>query len=257
MSDAQEETEFGMCETHGQFEILSMTLLDRKIRRLKCPRCLDEDRAAEDARKIQEEAEASRRRWEAKIGQAGIPERFRDRTLDAYAAEGDGQKRAIEFARSYADGFCDPANAGKSALFVGQPGTGKTHLAIGIALHVMAEGRSAMFATVMRALRMIKDTWRRDADMSEAEAIQSLVYPDLLILDEIGVQFGSDSEKLLLFDVLNERYERRRPTILLSNLTAKEVSGYLGERIMDRLREDGGEVIVFDWKSHRGQSCKA
>ena len=67
-----------------------------------------------------------------------------------------------------------------------------------------------------------------------------------------SVQFGSDAEKLLLFDVLNERYERRKPTLMLSNLTAQEVAAYLGERVMDRLREDGGEVVVFDWASHRG-----
>lgn len=57
---------------------------------------------------------------------------------------------------------------------------------------------------------------------------------------------------MLLFDVLNERYERRKPTLMLSNLTAQEVAAYLGERVMDRLREDGGRVIVFDWESHRG-----
>lgn len=254
MSATDGTVELGKCERHGAFEVQTVELLGVKMRRSKCPRCIDEEQAAEAARKLQEQAEAARRRWEARIGQAGIPERFRDRSLDAYEAETDGQKRALAFARSYADGFGDPKNAGKSALFIGLPGTGKTHLAIGIALQVMAEGKTAMFATVMRAIRTIKDTWRKGSEASEADAIQALVFPDLLILDEIGIQFGSDAEKLLLFDVLNERYERKRPTILLSNLTAKEVSGYLGERIMDRLREDGGEVIVFDWASHRGRS---
>jgi DNA replication protein DnaC len=65
------------------------------------------------------------------------------------------------------------------------------------------------------------------------------------------VQFGSDTEKLLLFDILNERYERRRPTILMSNLPRDEVSSYLGERVFDRLREDGGEFISFTWESYR------
>lgn len=254
MSATNGAIELGNCDAHGAFEIQCVELLGVKMRRSKCPACLAEQDAAETARKVQEQAEATRRRWEARIGQAGIPERFRDRSLDCYVAESDGQKRALAFARSYADGFCDPKNAGKSALFLGLPGTGKTHLAIGVALQIMAEGRTAMFATVMRAIRTIKDTWRKGSDASEADAIQALVFPDLLILDEIGIQFGSDAEKLLLFDVLNERYERRRPTILLSNLTAKEVSGYLGERIMDRLREDGGEVIVFDWASRRGRA---
>lgn len=87
------------------------------------------------------------------------------------------------------------------------------------------------------------------------------MFPDLLILDEVGVQFGSDTERLLLFDILNERYERRRPTILMSNLALDDaeeggrvvpgIKSYLGERVFDRLREDGGQSVVFDWPSHR------
>ena len=82
--------------------------------------------------------------------------------------------------------------------------------------------------------------------------IALLVYPDLLIIDEIGVQFGSEFEKNLIFDILNERYENRRPTLLLSNLTVPEVRAFLGERIYDRLKEDGGRCVSFDWQSHRG-----
>jgi DNA replication protein DnaC len=74
----------------------------------------------------------------------------------------------------------------------------------------------------------------------------------LLIIDEIGVQFGSPFETNLMFDILNERYEKLRPTLLLSNLTAPEIKAFLGERIYDRLREDGGQFVPFDWQSHRG-----
>ena len=59
----------------------------------------------------------------------------------------------------------------------------------------------------------------------------------------------------MMFDILNERYENRLPTLLLSNLTAGEVKNFLGERVFDRLREDGGECVVFDWSSHRGSTA--
>ena len=55
-------------------------------------------------------------------------------------------------------------------------------------------------------------------------------------------------------DVLNERYEKRKPCLLLSNLAIDDVKAYLGERIFDRLREDGGEAVAFDWASHRGKA---
>lgn len=243
------ETRPALCERHGAFE-------SRKVFGTvwsKCSKCAEEAQAEERRRQAEQAAENNRRAWETKIGRAGIPERFRDRDLSSYVAKTDGQQRALKFAQSYAEGFDKMARSGQSALFIGKPGTGKTHLAIGIALHVMREHkRNALFLTVMRAIRGIKETWRKDSEMSEADAIEDLVFPDLLILDEVGIQFGSEAEKLLLFDVLNERYERRRPTLMLSNLTAPEVAAYLGERVMDRLREDGGQVVVFDWASHRG-----
>ena len=243
------ETRPASCEKHGAFE-------SRKLFGgvwSKCAKCAEEHEAEERKRQAEMAAENQRRAWAQKIGRAGIPERFRDRELANYIAKTEGQQRALTFAQAYAQGFEDVAKTGRSALFIGKPGTGKTHLAIGIALHVMREHkRNALFVTVMRAIRSIKETWRKDSEMSEADAIEDLVFPDLLILDEVGIQFGSEAEKLLLFDVLNERYERRKPTLMLSNLTAQEVAAYLGERVMDRLREDGGRAIVFDWESHRG-----
>lgn len=243
------ETRPASCEKHGAFE--SRKLFGSVWS--KCAKCVEEHEAEERKRQAEMAAENQRRAWEQKIGRAGIPERFRDRELAGYVAKTEGQQRALKFAQAYAEGFDAVAKTGRSVLFIGKPGTGKTHLAIGIALHVMREHkRNALFVTVMRAIRSIKETWRKDSEMSEADAIEDLVFPDLLILDEVGIQFGSEAEKLLLFDVLNERYERRKPTLMLSNLTAQEVAAYLGERVMDRLREDGGRSIVFDWESHRG-----
>ena len=203
-----------------------------------------------------EEAEREKRRveWERKVRDSGIPERFRTRTLDSFVADTDEKRRAMESATHYANNFDDVFKTGRSLLFLGKPGTGKTHLAAGIGLQIMERGYSVYFTTVMRALRRVKNTWSRSSVETETEAIDSLVYPGLLILDEVGVQFGSDTEKLILFDVLNARYEERLPTLLLSNHTLQEVKAFLGERIFDRLREDGGEVIAFTWESHRGKA---
>ena len=119
-------------------------------------------------------------------------------------------------------------------------------------MHLLHEGRLVLFTTVLRAVRMVKDAWGPAAQMTESQAVSRLTRPDLLILDEVGVQTGSEFERHLLSDVLNERYEHHRATLLLSNLPLAEVSAYLGERVLDRLREDGAESVVFDWESHRG-----
>jgi DNA replication protein DnaC len=239
------------CEAHGMFQ-------SRRVFGAvwtKCSACTAEAEIEEKAKREAQEKERAQRLWQSKIGSAGIPERFQDRSLQSYVAATEGQRRALAFAEAYAGTFDEALETGRSALFLGKPGTGKTHLAIGIGLRIMRrDNRTVLFCTVMRALRRVKDTWSRGSEMSETEAVESLAFPDLLILDEVGVQFGSETEKLILFDVLNERYERRRPTLMLSNLALDEVKAYLGERIFDRIREDKGEAIVFDWESHRGQA---
>ena len=48
--------------------------------------------------------------------------------------------------------------------------------------------------------------------------VAGFIRPDLLILDEVGVQFGSETEKMILFEIINGRYEQLKPTIVISNL---------------------------------------
>ena len=243
-------TKTDVCATHGEFT--SRQFLGRVW--TKCPKCAEE---AEIQRKAEAEAaeqDKKVRAWEARIGQAQIPQRFHDRSLDNFVADTDAKRKALNFAREYAGSFTEVLETGRCGIFVGKPGTGKTHLAVAVGLHAMRAGHAVLFSTVMRAIRRVKDSWSRDSRETETQAVAGLVFPDLLILDEVGVQFGSETERLILFDVLNERYEKRKPTLLLSNLNIDEVKGFLGERIFDRLREDGGRAVVFDWESHRGRS---
>lgn len=242
------------CPTHGDYEAKHI------IRSIwtRCPTCKQE--AEDSERRQREEAAAASRRasWIAALGRAGIPDRFQNRSLDNFLVENDGQRKAMEFAKDYTENIAQALNTGRSAIFIGKPGTGKTHLAVAIGQHAMREKNAdVLFITVMRAIRSIKDTWAKGSEQSESQAVAALVAPDLLILDEVGVQFGSDFEKNVLFDVLNDRYEQRKPTIFLSNLTKPEVAAFLGERVMDRLREDGGAVIPFTWDSVRGQNKEA
>lgn len=239
------------CEKHGDFT--SRNIINGIWTR--CPKCSDEQAAADRVVREKDELRKARERWEQRMGHAGIPDRFKDRSLKSYAAETDRQRQALAFATEYADNFNDALETGRSALFLGKPGTGKTHLAVGIGLRIMhRDNRTVLFSIVMRAIRRVKDTWGRNSLETETEAIAALAFPDLLILDEFGIQFGSETEKLILFDLMNARYEQRRPTLMLSNLTLEEVKAYLGERIFDRMREDGGEVVVFDWDSHRARA---
>ena len=237
------------CERHGDYE--SRQLFG--VVWSRCPTCSAEA-AVEDERKRKEAEDEERlRRWNAGLKHAGIPPRFTARSLENFEAVTDAQKFALEFAQNFADELVSRRQTGRCAVFVGKPGTGKTHLAVGIGLHALEASKSVLFTTVTRLVRRIRDTYNKGCSETEIQAVSVFTSPHLLILDEIGVQRGTEDEKLLLFDVLNDRYESRRSTILLSNLPSDALRGYLGDRVFDRLKEDGGQVVVFDWESRRGQ----
>lgn len=221
-----------------------------------CPVCSAEAEAARQAHDARMRGEREHAEWVHRLGRAGIPERFMDRSLDNYRAETAPQRKALAFAKEYAEDFAQVRKTGRGAIFVGNVGTGKTHLAVAIGVQAMrVHGASVLLTTVKRAIRSIKDTWVKGSAQTEGQAVAVLAFPDLLILDEVGVQFDTEFERQAMFDVLNERYERRRPTIFLSNKTQQEVAATLGERVMDRLREDGAVVVPFGWPSHRGRAA--
>jgi len=185
---------------------------------------------------------------------AKIPKRFSSVSFDNYEiADGRTMQRlAYAMAKKYADNWSDRLRAGGGLTLYGKCGTGKTHLVCAIANQIL-EGGGAMVAyrAVYDVVKSVKSTWGRDSQMTESEAINVFVRPDLLIIDEVGVQFGSEAERLILFEILNRRYENVKPTIIVSNLDEDELTECLGERVIDRLKEGGGARIGFDWGSYR------
>lgn len=237
----------GHCDKHGPFEGLTF-----KGNGPFCPTCTaDKQKADEAERNAQLVRDRLERRARELIGRAAIPPRFADRRLENFHAHDKGPAAALVVAKRFVEEFDECLETGRSLIFCGGVGAGKTHLAVGICHAVIAQDRIAVFSSVLGAIRSIKETFRKGSDITEAEAIQNLVEPDLLVLDEVGVQFGSETEKMYLFEIINGRYENLRPTIVISNLAKEPLTEFLGERVVDRLREGGGRMVVFDWPSYR------
>lgn len=236
----------GQCEKHGEFHAIKIG------GRHDCPKC-----GQESAERVS--AEASQKvalsRREAKLRSlvyhSGIPPRFRSKTFEGFEPADDKQRRVLMIVKRYADLFDERYAAGGGMVMCGPPGTGKTHLACAIGNQIMAAGRSALFSSVLAAARRVKQTYGKGSTESEQQVLDKFYEPDLLILDEVGVQFGSEAEKLIVFEIINGRYERVLPTILMSNLPEEELGAFVGDRVIDRMREGGGVVLAFDWESRR------
>lgn len=244
---AEHATETLHCDRHGDYTATHMigSIWTR------CPQCEAEREAKAKAREAELASIERSRAIEAAMRKAEIPARFADRTLDTYRATNPGQAKALEVATRYAEDVEAVMSEGRCLVLCGKPGTGKTHLAVGIAKRFIAAGHSAQFTSAMNAIRAVRETYRRDSEMTERQAVEAFAKPGLVILDEVGQQLGTEAEKVTLFDLINARYERMRPMIVISNLTIDEVRDYLGERAFDRLRENGGQAVTFTWESHR------
>lgn len=249
----------GSCESHGEWARQAPAMLADKIAG-KCPVCeqaAEAERAAAEAAKLQSSAKSLKARKINKLLEgAEIPRRFQGRTFENYRAEADAQIHAFTKAKAFADHFPKAMELGASFVFCGKPGTGKTHLACAIGNHVMRQfGNTVAFITVFEAIQRVKATYG-DSSKTESDVMRSFAQVDLLILDEVGVQFGTKYEEVIITDIINRRYADMRPTIILSNLTSDELSEYLGARVVDRMYEGGGGVLAFDWDSYRAKVAK-
>lgn len=243
------------CEKHGEFTASLLQFPGQKEPRwTTCQECFREQMKAEEKEMaIQLGKENKERKIRFALGRAAIPSRFADRQFDNYVCENEGQQKAFNSAMRYAEQWEEVKAAGRCLIMVGKPGTGKTHLAIAIARAVLATDDVAMYVRASEAISKVTETYSRDIQKTERQALDGFAVPDLLIIDEVGRQRGTDNERMILFEIINRRYEEGKPTIIISNLDLVGLRNYMDEATEDRLREGGGRAIDFNWESYRSR----
>lgn len=246
-----------ICDKHGEFALRSNKIFSRIIVNSICPKCVDEFdlRVEEKAKEIELEREeaAQKKRAEKRMEKLlvrGVSKRSIGKTFKTYISDTAGKKKALESCLELSSKIKNDEQP-FNLIMVGGVGTGKTHLANSMVIDLLDAKKVCVRINLIDLIRRLKSTWSRDSEETETEVIEMFVGVDLLIIDEVGIQFGSDTEKMFVFDIINGRYEECLPTAIISNLDINGVKEIIGERCIDRLREDGGKVVAFDWESQR------
>ena len=153
-----------------------------------------------------------------------------------------------------------------NCCLIGNPGTGKTHLATALGLAACRQGKRVRFFTAAALVNRLEEAqkqYRLDRCLSQLDKT------DLLICDELGYLSFSRPGAELLFQVFADRYERRS-LLLTSNLAFSEWGQmFQGERmtaaLLDRLThrchifEMNGESYRFreSMKARKGRKADA
>ena len=245
------------CPDHGQFNDSLVSQFGADPVWYGCPRCQFDKRHAQDLDTRSAGVTIHRDRlMNERLLDADIPPRFQSCSLDTWSA-GNSQPKlsAWHAATGYVDAFSENYAVGRSMMLLGQVGTGKTHLATGILQqvirHYAGQGLAGLYTTAGGIIRSVKDTFG-NREHTESQVYADLIAPHLLVIDEVGVQHGTDFERTVLFEVINGRYEQVKPTIVISNLGMADLRNCLGDRAVDRLRDKSGLVVLFRWDSARG-----
>lgn len=178
-----------------------------------------------------------------------IPPRFRGVSFDrppvsdmARDPQGRGAVGAI---REYLVNLDANLAQGNGIWLYGDPGTGKTTLAMLVSKSALEAGHSVAIYSLPKLLARIRRTYDAepggDSYLSFFERLTSV---DLLHIDDLGAEKRSDWVLEQLYALVNERYESQRSILVTTNLDESELKEQIGQRTVSRLVEMCGGCMV-------------
>ena len=169
---------------------------------------------------------------------------FDNFSLDYYkrnANHYEMMSRNLAFLREYANNF-DPKTS-PSILMMGGTGLGKTHLSSAVARGVIEKGNDVFYTGAIDLFSQFEIQRFKTYNNEPNELIERYFECDLLIIDDLGTEMINQFSISTLYNLLNDRLSRKKPTIVSTNLSQEDIQKKYTDRITSRML--GEYKVVF------------
>ena len=214
-------------------------------------------REAERKKEEQEAQEAKIRKLDRIRGASLLGDRYKDTTFEKTDTERSGDfLKAFERCKRYCTIPAEALANGYGMYIYGDSGTGKTHLTACMCNELMAQMQQCLFTNFFEISKLIKDTY--SGNTSSEAVINRICDVDFLFLDDLGTEIltknGEDNWlQGQVFDIINKRYNNRKPTIFSSNYSLNQLITERGmmPKTVDRIGEMSTATIKLTGESYR------
>ena len=141
-------------------------------------------------------------------------------------------KKVVAVAKKFVSSFNEKK---ENLLLIGGTGTGKTHISTAIAKEIISKGYDVIYDSIQNIISDFEtDKFKSGYSQTEPKSDKYLEC-DLLIIDDLGTEFITPFSLSCIYNLINTRQNRALPTIISTNLSAKEISQRYEDRIYSRI----------------------
>ena len=216
--------------------------------------CMKEEERKE---KEQEEQKLKQAQLDRLRGASLLGDRYKDTTFDKTdLSRPDDFQKAFQRCRKYCSIPDVALENGYGMYIYGDSGTGKTHLTACMCNELISQMKQCLFTNFFEIAKLIQSTWNGNDDSSKV--INRICEVDFLFIDDLGTESltknGEDNWlQGQVFDIINKRYNNKKPTIFSSNYSMNELIKDRGmmAKTVDRIGEMSTAMIKLSGDSYR------
>jgi len=204
---------------------------------------------------------------------AQIPGLYRNASFENFAITSPELRTTVMAVKKFADDFPNESRPG--LLLIGEPGTGKTHLAVAAMRRVVEKGFECLFSDYQNLLDRIRSGYDAASNSADKEAYRDALESEVLLLDDLGAHRVTDWVEDTITSIITYRCNHRKALIATTNLPdpdagsivmqktpmgtdyRRTLADHIGERARSRLFEMCTVVRIRHTEDYRVRKARA